>query len=108
VASDDIYSLGLVLLEIALWMPLANIEGRKETTSSQVPLNMEKIKAVVSTLPRQVGTIHKEVVEKCLDLGRGKPQETLDQSAAEWNAERLRDQNIFYWDVVMRLEECKA
>ncbi|KAM6513841.1 hypothetical protein FALCPG4_015050 [Fusarium falciforme] len=108
VASDDIYSLGLVLLEIALWKPLANVEGRKETTSSQTPLNMEKIKAAISALPRRVGIIYTEVVEKCLNLGRGEPQKMFSQSAAEWNAERLRNQNIFYWDVVKRLEECKA
>lgn len=67
VASDDIYSLGLLLLEIALWMPLAGIEGRGKTTSNQAPLNMVKIKAAMSSLPRKVGTIYKEVVEECLN-----------------------------------------
>ncbi|KAF5715669.1 hypothetical protein FMUND_6736 [Fusarium mundagurra] len=84
VASDDIYSLGLVLLEIALWIPLAKIEGRRGTTSNQTPLNLEVIGAAVSALPRRVGIIYTEAFSK---------------SAAEWNAERLRNQNIFYWDV---------
>jgi len=108
VAGDDLYSLGLLLLEIALWMPLAEIEGRGETTSSQAPLNMTKIKAAVSGLPRRVGTIYKEVVEKCLNFSGGTHQVMSDQSAAEWSAERLRNQNSFYWDVVKKLEECRA
>ncbi|KAL5603556.1 hypothetical protein FOVSG1_006306 [Fusarium oxysporum f. sp. vasinfectum] len=108
VASDDIYSLSLVLLEIALWIPLAKIEGRRETTSNQTPLNMRVIEAAVSALPRRVGMIYTEVVKKCLNLGREEPQEMFSKSAAEWNAERLRNQNSFYWDVVKRLEECKA
>ncbi|KAK2735762.1 hypothetical protein FQN57_001142 [Myotisia sp. PD_48] len=107
-ASDDIYSLGLVLLEIALWAPLVDIEGRKGVNCHQEPLNIEKIMKSVSSLPKRVGTIYKEAVEKCLNIGQVKPQPIKDLSAAEWNAERLRNQNLFYWDVVKRLEECKA
>lgn len=109
-ASDDIYSLGLVLLEIALWMPLVKIEGRKDTADTRMPLNMEKIKSAVSSLPKRVGNIYKMVVERCLKIVDGKrgSAEILSQSASEWNAERLRNQNMFYWDVVQKLEECRA
>ncbi|KAG9255095.1 uncharacterized protein F5Z01DRAFT_74472 [Emericellopsis atlantica] len=109
-ASDDNYSLGLVLLEVALWMSLPKIEGRKQTTSEHVPLNRDKIKATVSSLPKRVGTIYKEVVETCLNLDQGRfvlPKEVTPPTA-KWEAERLRSQNMFYWDVVKRLEECRA
>ena len=88
-------------------MPLTDIEGRKQS-DSRVPLNTEKIKASVSSLPRKVGIIYKEVVEKCLKMGETKPAPALDKSAAEWNAERLQKQNRFYWDVVRKFEDCTA
>jgi hypothetical protein len=107
-ASDDIYSLGLVLLEVALWKSLADIEGRRQTTREPTPLNMDKIKASVASLPKKVGIIYTAVVEKCLSTSQTMPTSIQNQSAAEWNAERLRERNLFYWDVVKRLEECRA
>lgn len=106
-ASDDIYSLGLVLLEIALWMPLTHIDGRRDT-SSQAPLNAAGIMSAVSSLPRKVGRIYKDAVEKCLNTSQEQTEPSVDISAAEWNAVRLRKQNQFYWDVVKKLEECRA
>jgi serine/threonine protein kinase len=111
-ASDDIYSLGLVLLEIALWMPLTDIEGgregREQAADNMAPLNMKKIMASVSSLPQKVGTIYKETVEYC--LGNNQTNHTLTQprSADGWNVERLHECNLFYWNVVKRLEECRA
>jgi serine/threonine protein kinase len=109
-ASDDIYSLGLVLLEIALWMPLTDIEGEGRTLApgNITPLNMNKIMASVVSLPQKVGTIYKQTVEHC--LGNGQANHTLTQarSADGWNVERLHACNQFYWKVVKRLEECRA
>ncbi|KAI6785915.1 uncharacterized protein J7T54_006254 [Emericellopsis cladophorae] len=109
-ASDDNYSFGLVLLEVALWLPLAKIDGRKQTTSEHVPLNRDKLQSAVSSLPKRVGMIYTEVVEKCLilDEGRDMLQGKSTPPAANWETERLRNQNMFYWDVVKRLEECRA
>lgn len=106
-ASDDRYSLGLVLLEIGLWMPLAAIEGRGELNSPE-HLDFGRIRAAMSSLPRSVGRIYTQAVESCLDPPAAMSYSVLEQSRAEWNAERLRRQNEFYWDVVKKLEDCRA
>ncbi|KAJ5480513.1 hypothetical protein N7530_006022 [Penicillium desertorum] len=106
-ASDDVYSFGLVLLEIAFWKPLVAIEGRNDVNSREL-LDMQKIAAAVSSLPRSMGRIYSEVVENCL-----RPTKTTSplppiEMSAEWMADRIQEQNKFYWDVVKRLEECRA
>lgn len=113
VAADDAYSLGLVLLEIALWRPLATIEGRRPGDTEN-PLDMDKIKDVISTsLPKTMGMIYKNALERCLNMHTTESQEesslaTVKLTSAEWNAERQKRQNAFYWDVVSKLEECRA
>ena len=95
VASDYLYSLGLLLLEIALWIPLVERECSGRTTSNYAQLDMARIKAAVSSLPSRGGTIYKEVAETCLDFGGETHQVMSDQWAEGWNAERLRNQNWF-------------
>ena len=106
-ASDDVYSLGLVLLEIALWRPLSSFCSYDESKESTISSNIHKIKTATSTLPQKVGAIYAQAVEMCLDLGETRVQ-SLDESAAEWNAKRLDKQNQFYWDIIKKLEECRA
>lgn len=112
-AADDVFSVGLVLLEIALWRPLVDIEGRKEGDTA--PLNIDKImRTVKSSLPKGVGWIYTTAVERCLNMNVDSTLAQLSSitmdniSPAEWNAERLRRQNQFYWDVIRKLEECRA
>ncbi|KAF9894838.1 hypothetical protein FE257_004459 [Aspergillus nanangensis] len=107
-ASDDVYSFGLVLLEIALWKPLAVIQGRNYGDAQQLGLDRKQVLAAVASLPRKIGVIYTEAVEKCLNLTPSKAAPELTHSAPEWNAERLRKQNAFYWDVVRKLEDCRA
>lgn len=101
------YSLALVLLEIAAWKPLTEIEGRRDSKADLSPLDIARIMDIVrGSLPRSVGRIYARAVERCLGMGEDRGFEFgMDGlSPAEWNACKLRAQNAFYWDVVRRLE----
>ena len=63
--SDDIYSLGIILLEVALWEPI-NIYVQPSEFSEYDIDNSDVVKAAKTELPAQVGDIYKQVVLGCL------------------------------------------
>ncbi|KAF2733375.1 hypothetical protein EJ04DRAFT_273544 [Polyplosphaeria fusca] len=92
----DLYSLGVVLLELALWRPL----------SAKIPANrkgsLEAINAVLletvdgAGLDAEVGTVYADVVRKCL---------RCDFPSAKYEAEFTCAMNT---EVVLQLEQCVA
>ncbi|RPA80706.1 hypothetical protein BJ508DRAFT_415189 [Ascobolus immersus RN42] len=70
----DVYSLGIILLEVAFWKQAALLPFAKNLKSRRPNLNPvtfrnEAIKEVNKNLPHQVGTVFTEVVISCLRFG---------------------------------------
>ncbi|KIK68363.1 hypothetical protein GYMLUDRAFT_237429 [Collybiopsis luxurians FD-317 M1] len=96
----DVYSFGLVLVEIALWKPIEATWNRLEKQPSPIFLEPhaiklmgEMIKLVERQLAFQMGTGYQNVVLWCLEQARGKKMIEDNEMAAE-----------FYSKVVMPLE----
>ena len=77
VPACDIYSLGLILLEIGFWIPLSKLwKGKYDRR-----MFMERLQRVYSPkLASKCGSKYMKVVQKCLHapaelLGRGRPEE---------------------------------
>ncbi|KAI9815486.1 MAG: hypothetical protein M1827_002620 [Pycnora praestabilis] len=90
----DIYGLGLVLLEIGLWMPLHSFWKTKYTPST-FKNRLENI--YVKKLASKCGTFYMRVVQTCLSAA----DEQLLGADPESNM-----QMKIHWQVVKRLERC--
>ncbi|PNP61707.1 hypothetical protein FNYG_13568 [Fusarium nygamai] len=66
----DVYSLGVVLLEIAMWTPLADSRIRNTLVfKDAAPEKCKKyLRMYASTIDRVVGPTYKELVLKCLEV----------------------------------------
>ncbi|KAI9819966.1 MAG: hypothetical protein M1827_006536 [Pycnora praestabilis] len=76
--SFDIYSLGLVLLEIGLWKSLKGFHKPRYTSSTfrdKVVLGV-----LVPGLAAKTGSVYREVVERCLAYEEGKESERAGSS----------------------------
>ena len=70
--SFDYYSLGLLLLEIGLWMPISNVYGHAQhRTSSPAVLREEYIRLCEKQLKMVMGSRYSAVTKKCLQYGSG-------------------------------------
>ncbi|KAA8909830.1 hypothetical protein FN846DRAFT_941011 [Sphaerosporella brunnea] len=88
----DIYSLGLVLLEIGLWQSIESFVSEiKDFTTDEFTLYLRK--RVVPDLRGQCGAIYEEVVQSCLAM-------KVDVEVAT--------ERVMLWDVMARLENCRA
>ncbi len=99
----DIYSLGLILLEIGLWMPLGRLWKTKYVRSS-FKLRLQSI--YIKKLAAKCGSTYMRLVEYCLraaDGGSG-AQNSLQASGEDSRTPRL--QTEFYWKVTKELERC--
>jgi hypothetical protein len=94
----DIYSLGLVLLEIGLWMPLKNIYKAKYTYET-FKLRLEQFH--YPSLAFAAGKTYESVVRRCLDDGLNSNTQGLD-----FNQSEISTQDSFCWDLVKDLESC--
>lgn len=74
----DIYSLGVVLLEIGLWKGLSDFNDRKN--KHEVYSREELLRIAKSTLPFAMGRTYWGVVNRC--LGGGKEDEEIPKV---WN-----------------------
>lgn len=97
-ASFDVYSLGLILLEIGLWMPL-NSFMKPRYDLATFKSRIETIYA--KKLGQKCGSIYMRVVESCLSAA---DREIADSR----NGKPFNIQWILYCDVVRRLEQCCA
>jgi hypothetical protein len=85
----DIYSLGIVLLEIGYWCRISEFwhEGHTPETFRQDLYSFH-----VPRLGLKVGKIYTDVVARCLD------KELVNDSIDD-----VESQKLFYWDIVREL-----
>ncbi|KAL6716839.1 hypothetical protein ACLMJK_004751 [Lecanora helva] len=100
--AHDIYSMGLVLLEIGLWMPLNKL-WKTKYARSDFKARLQAIYA--KKLAAKCGTSYMQVVEFCL--------QAVDEGHTTHASQRptSRDGQInaptdYYWNVVKPLERC--
>ncbi|PWW78200.1 hypothetical protein C7212DRAFT_364308 [Tuber magnatum] len=110
-AADDIFGLGLVLLEIGLWKRLRTFgpgQGKEF---------LDKCITETDKLGPKVGEVYADVVKLCLsgELG-SKHEASLGWEKAvgsrqwedDWRKDKLAEGGKFYWDVVHQLGKCQA
>ena len=107
-AAYDLYSLGLILLEIGLWMPLSKLWKTKYTrTEFKVRLRSVYVKKLAA----KCGTTYMRLVDDCLRAGddhRMARRQSSQTSSSDARRQSERAQIDLYWDVVKPLERCCA
>ncbi|RPA93813.1 hypothetical protein L873DRAFT_1703582, partial [Choiromyces venosus 120613-1] len=95
-AADDIFGLGLVLLEIGLWKRL------RAVGSGQGREFLDKCLTESDKLGPKVGKLYTNAVKLCLsgDLG------SKHEASLGW--ENAAGRGKFYWEVVHKLGKCQA
>ena len=99
----DIYSLGLILLEVGLWMPIHQLWKTKYTHQ----IFKARLQNVYSKkLAGKCGNRYMRVVEYCLGAAdvRRPNQSTTNQQSNERQQPKLRTD--FYWNALKPLERC--
>jgi serine/threonine protein kinase len=97
----DIYSLGLLLLEIGLWKQVG--EFRKPSTK---PADFSKMLTQLANreLPHRVGEVYRDVVLRCME---GKDLCEADEPDDGSESGGLKSSLVkFYWSVIRELERC--
>ncbi len=103
-AAYDIYSLGLILLEIGLWMPISSL-WKTKYTRSDFKLRLQTI--YVKKLAAKCGSAYMRVVDYCLRAADGNTQthsHIRQDSTASQQPTML--QMEFYWKAIRKLEHC--
>ncbi|KAL8824223.1 MAG: hypothetical protein Q9191_005203 [Dirinaria sp. TL-2023a] len=90
----DLYSLGVVLLEIGLWQPLSSFRATRNLTNDPYVSHEHLLKIARQELPGQVGKLYAEVVTTCLKVSR-------DESDT-------KVQELLCWKVAAALDACNA
>lgn len=97
----DLYSLGIVLLEIGLWYPIKSLCGRKETVEDfQARLNSD----IVPELRYRMGKRYYEVVMRCLTGSFGHSE--MEYEGQTEVRQRLQWMEDFERNAVSELEKC--
>lgn len=98
----DIYSLGLVLLEVGLWMPLNKLwktkYGRSDFKARLQAIYAKKLSA-------KCGSGYLSVVEYCLSSVE-RAQSARASTRASSHEQQPKTQTHFYWKVFKPLERC--
>ena len=98
----DLYSLGLVLLEVGLWMPLHKLWKTKYT----LPVFRKKLQSTYAhKLAGKCGSAYMGVVEYCLravDMDNA----TLTSHRMSQDYQQTKKQEDFYWKALKPLEKC--
>ncbi|KAH6665352.1 hypothetical protein F5X68DRAFT_237155 [Plectosphaerella plurivora] len=101
-AEFDIYSLGLVLLEIGLWRTLAML---RKKCHSDAGFRSKLVTKSCDKLPPKMGEIYCGVVRRCLTNDFGQQDRSEPQQADE---DGFSMQLAFEQLVVLELEQCSA
>ena len=98
----EIYSLGLVLLEIGLWLPLHKLFKTKYS----MPKFQHKLQAIYAQkLSGKCGSAYKKVVEYCLHAAdMGNPAPSSQRMSQDF--QQTKRQEDFYWKAFKPLERC--
>lgn len=106
--THDLYSLGLILLEVGLWMPLSRFR-KPRYTRSDLKSRLQGI--YVKKLAAKCGSGYMHAVEYCLGAADEAnnnitPMLRNQQYQDTFRQGNSRAQMDFYWKVVKRLERC--
>ena len=100
----DLYSLGLILLEIGLWMPLSKL-WKTRYTRADFKVRLQSV--YIKKLAAKCGTKYMRIVDKCLraadDHRIARRPSNLE---GHINHQPSRPETDLYWDVVKPLERC--
>lgn len=99
-AEYDIYSLGIVLLEIGLWKPFDKQVDPESPPSDTARRN-------VTLLGFAMGERYMAAVRKCLD-GSFDGMKGIERDGGTLDNYNLNLQRSFFWEVVKPLGECQA
>lgn len=109
----DIYALGIVLIELSLWLPIEDILAsilQKPLTRSQIPKIREcllsgpyrRFPNVMAAVAAQSGSVHAEAVRKCIE---GEQSLGLDPNADESDPEvSATPQRVFFDGVYLKIK----
>ena len=92
--SKDLYSFGIVLLEIAYWRPL-HTKIQKAGAKTLKDIQKLFIASAKTILPAMVGSIYADVVTRCLECSL--PDESDEEFTCAMGV-----------DIISKLEQCKA
>ena len=102
--SFDVYSLGLILLEIGLWMPINKL-WKTKYTRFDFKARLQSI--YVKKLAAKCGSTYMRVVEYCLKVGDG---DMVPQSHSSGIIGKSRPDDTFnthfFWNAAKPLERC--
>lgn len=102
--AHDIYSLGLILLEIGLWMPIRSLWKTKYIRSDF----KQRLQTIYTKkLAAKCGSAYMRVVNYCLRAADGNPQpHGVPQQDTSGNHRPPMQQMEFYWKAIRKLEHC--
>lgn len=100
--AHDIYSLGLVLLEVGLWMPLNKL-WKTKYARSDFKARLQAIYA--PKLAAKCGSSYMSAVDHCLSAV-DKDNAAHAQARATSRDRQSKVRNDYYWNVVKPLEKC--
>ena len=96
----DIYSLGLVLLEIRLWDSVSTFNTNLATPQA---FTDRLVRVCKRDLGHRMGRTYRDVVIRCIEgakTGNAEPLDSDDQNVGELMS--------FYWSVVPELAKCQC
>ncbi|KAL8692907.1 MAG: hypothetical protein Q9218_002165 [Villophora microphyllina] len=100
----DVYSLGLILLEVGLWMPISKL-WKTRYTRANFKSRLQTI--YTRKLAGKCGSNYKKVVEFCLTLG---DETSIPEGSDKPHSEKAdlfsSTQNSLYWKAFKVLERC--
>lgn len=99
----DIYSLGLILLEIGLWMPIHKFWKTKYTL-----VDFQKRLQTVYTkkMAGKCGKAYMAAVHYCLHAADSTDTETSPTRQPSGESQQAKQQTDFYWKVLKPVEKC--
>ncbi|KAI0378059.1 hypothetical protein F5Y04DRAFT_262847 [Hypomontagnella monticulosa] len=80
--SDDLYGLGIVLLEIGHWTTAQRMSRAKDIDGDAHAFVKRELPAQVEKLAARCGTIYQDVVRKCLDPAYWSQDDVMDHLAS--------------------------
>lgn len=100
----DIYSLGLILLEIGLWMPITSLW---KTKYARLDFKLRLQTIYIKKLAAKCGSAYMRVVDYCLRAADGTTQSRVHtQPDSTGNHQPPMQQMEFYWKAIRKLEHC--
>lgn len=103
-SAHDIYSLGLILLEIGLWMPIHKL-WKPKYARSDFKSRMQSV--YIKKLAAKCGSTYMRVVDYCLRAADGHSHsQEHQQPGFEKSQEPAKFHTAYYWKALRPLERC--